>query len=320
MGLKGAPIAALTFENVKVPAELIVKTHDANWRDTVLLGPLIALGRLNSLGSASVSMSKQCLSWAKQISQAKQVNGKPLIEYDEIKKNILRSETEVFALETLVLWCLFDSDGLRIADRWWELYIAKNITTLTLAQIADRSLSVFGAEGYEAASSKVQLGLAALPIEQIYRDARGLRISGGVDFYVDYNAAMQWLSTFYYNTNFDIEAVRRPYATVKASPNLAKRNLKHFANIESRVGHFYDLVRTLVAKYPDKTEFFKKERTLILLNQISTELFMSALVLARASRTRTDAGEQNLADTYCTYSEFKLAQLESELSFETEAN
>jgi hypothetical protein len=57
-------------------------------------------------------------------------------------------------------------------------------------------MSLLAAEGAETAHSKTRRGAPALPVERLFRDARVLRITGGVDFTVDLWAAEAMLARY----------------------------------------------------------------------------------------------------------------------------
>lgn len=316
MGLRGAPIATLSIQDVKVPAVLKIQTDATFWRDAELLSPLVALGRLYILGAASMSIAIQCLTLSKENCKARNVNGTSLSEFDEIKKRLNSTEAEVFALDTIVQWCLNDSEDLRILERRWELYIAKNITTMTLARIVDRCLSFFGAEGYESAESKLQHGCLPSPIEQFYRDARALRVAGGVDFFVDYQAVGAWLKEFFYSEKSFHEV--SSFSGQELSRNLTMKNCSHLQFVQESASKFASILNNLVANHPEQKLLMTKQRLLILINQISTEILMMSLVLGRAAHAGLVAknNEQSLAEIYCQDTRYRLVSLEAELADE----
>src|SRR4029077_13203987 len=66
-----------------------------------------------------------------------------------------------------------------------EQSAAKNITSVACWRVVDRTVSLLAAGGLETARSTAARGAQPLPVERALRDARALRIAGGVDFLLD---------------------------------------------------------------------------------------------------------------------------------------
>ena len=201
MGIRGFPIGALSFDNVKVHKNKMVTMREGHWRDTFLLEPISALGRMYSVVTGSLAVAKKCMEWMIAFCNRKKIDGLSLGKYEEIQRKISQTAAEIFAIESVVKWGLIDVTFDNLADRWWELFSTKNISSLFANDIADRTISILGAEGYEKAHSKKEIGYAPIELEQLFRDIRGLRISGGVDFQIDNRSTQLWLDAFYYNSS-----------------------------------------------------------------------------------------------------------------------
>jgi len=231
------------------------------------------------------------------------VDGRPLGEYDQIQRMVALSLAETFAIDSVVRWALC---GARRADTRYERVAAKNITSLTSWRIIDRTLSLLGAEGYETGPSKARRGAPGLPVERFLRDARGLRIAGGVDFQVDFWAAQSGLLACYYPSAEPVSGTHRPGARPlsgagAAMPGLDPRNSDHLEYTGSQVTRLARTCVELVQRYPDPEALYARESIVVGLGQLTRELFTMAIVLARAAHLaqQGQVEARDLADIYC---------------------
>jgi len=328
MGIKGFPIGALSFDNVKVHKNKMVAMREGHWRDTFLLEPISALGRMYSVVTGSLAVAKNCMEWMVEFCNRKKINGISLGKYEEIQRKISQTAAEIFAIESVVKWGLININFDNLADRWWELFSTKNISSLFANDIADRTISVLGAEGYEKAHSKKEIGYAPIELEQLFRDIRGLRISGGVDFQIDNRSTQLWLEAFYYNSDFERSTYKNKQKDenlVNKVLNLSSSNKKHFIKLQEEVLKLGNHVEYLVKTY-EKKELFSKQRVMILTNQIAREIYLISCCLSRTeSADKKVVADYNiLTDTYCTNAlqkiKFYRDQLDHELLKENETS
>jgi alkylation response protein AidB-like acyl-CoA dehydrogenase len=321
MGLRGLPIAALSFDNVRVPKEQMLRMAEGHWRDTPLLEPISALGRMYIIVAASLATAKLCLRWSREFVNRRRNNGRPLGDYDEIQRMVATTAAEVFALDSMAQWSLTGADGANLPLRWFEQVAAKNIASVTCARLTDRTLSLLAAEGYETAGSKASRSAHTVPLERSVRDARAFRIAGGVDFLVDHKAAREGLLTLYYPSSAALAAeLEAPPAPLPEEKHLSGRNLEHRQAVAQDVRRLGRKCLELSRRYPDVATLYARERTLILLNQVANELFTMSVTLARAA-SLTARGQPNvgeLADVYCTAARYRLADLWQQLNAEVE--
>ena len=320
MGIRGFPIAALSLENVKVHKNKMVSMREGHWRDTFLLEPISALGRMYSVVTGSLAVAKNCMEWMKEFCNRKKINGISLGDYEEIQRKITQTAAEIFAMESVVQWGLININFDNLADRWWELFSTKNISSLFANDIADRTISVLGAEGYEKAHSKKEIGYAPIELEQLFRDIRGLRISGGVDFQIDNRSTQLWLEAFYYNADFDTYTFKKEQKSkevVKNTKSLSASNRKHFTKLEETIAKLGDHVAHLVKTY-EKEELLSKQRVMILTNQIAREIYLMSCCLSRtASADKNVIADYNmLTDVYCTHALQKIKSYKDQLNYE----
>jgi alkylation response protein AidB-like acyl-CoA dehydrogenase len=96
----------------------------------------------------------------------RQIGGAPLAEKQAIQMMLADCDVD---LETSRLLALRATDAAHAPDVAVWSSRAKLHATEALTRIADRVLQIFGGAGF----------MADLPVERIYRDARGLRIGEG---------------------------------------------------------------------------------------------------------------------------------------------
>jgi hypothetical protein len=165
-------------------------------------------------------------------------------------------------------------------------------------------MSLLAAEGYETASSKARRGAQPVPLERFFRDARALRIAGGVDFQVDSWAAERLL-TYYYPPPEE-----EPVAAVPECPRLSARNQEHLRFVAGEARALAATCSRLSRRHPDVQELLAQEDVVGSLNRIADELFAMSAALARAARlSEAEPAVQELADVYCASAEDRLAAL-----------
>ncbi|WP_328687054.1 acyl-CoA/acyl-ACP dehydrogenase [Streptomyces caniferus] len=309
MGLKGFPSGALTFEDVRVPAHMMMVEGEHNRRLTPELYRRLVVGRVHTIGAPSLAFSRLCLEWARDFVNRRQIDERPLGSYDEIQRNVADTLSEVFALETLTQWCLLAEDQVP-ANPGFEQVAAKNLTSLTAWRVVERTMALYGAEGYETERSKARRGVPPVPLERAFREARGLRISGGVDFMMDIWMAHKAVFWCYYPLPANAEAIEaEPDLSCLDEADLTEANLDHLRFAVTGTKTFARTCLELARRYPDQDELFEQERLLIPLTQIGNELLLMSLVLGRTSSLGTSGPQstQDLADVYCAEARLRIA-------------
>lgn len=329
MGGRGLPNAALTLDGLRVPREHVLLGEPDLPRFPPPVGSVALLSALFFNAAPALAIARQCLEWSHSFVARRTVNGRPLGDYDQVQRILATTAAEVFAMDTVVRWCLLDA-GLE--DRWFERAAAKNLVTVTAWRIVDRTVTLFGGEGFETAHSKERRGADPLPVERLFRDARGLRISGNVDYLLDVQAARLLLTGRYAEA-----AAAAAGATAGTTPaaasgtasgaasgaasdgtpgaaaadpaaDLIPANQAHLAAARQGLRRFDRVSARLVARHQDPEELFARQETLRLLGRIAAELFSVAAVLARAATEGGDQ-QQELADVHCTAARHRLAGL-----------
>lgn len=229
----------------------------------------------------------------------REIDGRPLRDHEQIQRFLATRMAEIYALDSVVRWSLLGR------DRGFEQALAKNIGTIAAWEIADRTLSVLGGAGLETAASKLARGAAAMPVEQLLRDARGLRVAGNVDFMVDVQAGRALLARHAERTGPGLDWTE-PLDCAGLSP----ANREHVAALVADMRRLSSCCTDLAAD-PESVP----EQTPRLIGRIAGVLLTEFAVLARAEQI--DAGDDlaaELADLHCTSARHRLAGLWHELA------
>jgi hypothetical protein len=279
---------------------------------------VVLRGRLYMIAAPAQAISIQCLRWSKQFLASRTVDSIPLGRYDEIQHQVATSVAETFAIESVTRWILLHMDAAtrgtpRPLNLTFEQNVSKNIASDLAWRVIDRSMQLQGAAGYETATSKAARGVEPIPLERFYRDARMQRISGGVDFLLDYWTAKLIIFTYYYPPPDDahyIESSEPPPAEVRAI-HLSPRNLDHLQFAARTTKTFARTCLKLARDNPDPNTLYAQEHLLIQLNRIANEILTMSLSLSRADHllARGDDRDsvQDIVDVYCTAARARIA-------------
>ncbi|GIF39313.1 acyl-CoA dehydrogenase family protein [Actinoplanes xinjiangensis] len=289
MGLKGAEIGRLGLHRVRVPAHALMDENEEGWRmrpgepaAATDLGQLAALGRILVIGPPSLAVARLSLHWSREFAGRRVIDGRPLDTYEEIRHRIAQTAADVYTIDSVMLWVLHHPSAP-------ELTAAKNITSLACWRAVDRTVSLLGGEGYETAASKRRRGVPPLPVERFFRDARALRVAGGVDFMIDRWSAETALSDI-------VPGVARP---VPEAAGLSPSCRAHLTHLHRQAA---DLAAA--GARPASSQ-----RRTTVLGAIGGELLSMSIVLARADQCGDDPAAQTLADLSCRSSRRRLAAL-----------
>lgn len=301
LGLKGSSVGVLRFTDVRVPAEYLLPAAEDSWRDEPALVRLAIMARMLVIASPSLAIAKLCLTWQRDFVTRREMDGRALGDYDEIQRIVAQSAADVFAMESLVEWGLLGDDlGAKVP----EFTAAKNLTSMVCWRVVDRTLSLLAGEGFETAASKARRGAAPLPVERAFRDARGLRVAGGVDFLLDYWSALA-----------NVEATGGP-ASVPAPEDtaLSGRCTAHLRFVADEAVRLGELRGRLVDRHG--ADLSEREHELILMGRVAGGLLSMTVTLAHAAHLaeRGDLGALDLADIACVDERDRLAATWAELA------
>src|SRR5207248_11789742 len=117
------------------------------------------------------------------------------------------------------------------------------VVTRTAWRVADRTVSLMGAEGLETTLSKQRRQAPPLPVERALRDTRVLRTAGNVDFQLDNQVAQLVLAT--------ASPAARSADVGAAALDLTCRNQAHLAAIAEQTRRFAKLYDECAARRTD---------------------------------------------------------------------
>jgi alkylation response protein AidB-like acyl-CoA dehydrogenase len=308
IGLKGAPLGALRLDRVVVPAERIITGTGAHWRDVGPLEPISSRGRTYLVSGAALAIARRCISFQQDFVRRRTIDGKGLKEYPAIRHLMARSTADLYALDTVVRWGLIGDDALIRRHR--DRYVSKNITTRACWRIVERTMSLLAAEGAETADSKRRRNAPPLPVEQLLRDARVLRIAGGVDFLLDLRASQALIASATPRRT-DSGAID-PEPERPCDVRLTPTNSEH---LDATIEQSGRLARTVSSLTESQTD---RPIAAAAVGRIASELLSMTLTLARAADAPPDTvdREQHLAEIHCSEASNRLAGLWRDIEME----
>jgi alkylation response protein AidB-like acyl-CoA dehydrogenase len=295
MGSKGLPSAGFVLDGVFVPRDHVIVGVPADVRVPSAFAPTAQLTDFYFTIAPAAAICGELLDCAREFLARRQVDARALLDHDAIQRFVAASLADRFAIDAVARWCLLGSGP---GDLPFERMLAKNICTRAAWRVADRTISLLGAEGYETETSKRERGAWPAPVERLFRDARGLRVAGNVDFVRDIMAGRSLLARF--RARFQETATSHPVDDL----NLSSANRGHLAALADGVRELADHAAALAAGAPPPPP--ERQHELMIVGRIAAELFTVCAVLREA--TRTSAG-QIMADVYCRRAWLRLDSL-----------
>jgi alkylation response protein AidB-like acyl-CoA dehydrogenase len=164
LGWRGYHLAAFSLEDCFVPDTHVLGEPGRGFETmmaTVNADRVMVASRCLGIAQAALDLA---IPWARQ----RRTFGRPLAEHQAIQFALADSDVELEAARLLTLKAARLGDagdpGFRIAASRAKLYASE-----MAGRVTDRVLQVFGGAGY----------MCDLPIERLWRDARGFRIGEG---------------------------------------------------------------------------------------------------------------------------------------------
>ncbi|MFC9808596.1 acyl-CoA dehydrogenase family protein [Streptomyces griseoaurantiacus] len=319
VGLRGVPNAPLSLTGVRVPRAFRFVVDPAlsteqEWRLQNQLNDVSVRARMYAIAAPAAALTALCQDIARDFLRGRRVDGLDLAAYGEVRNIVARNAADMMAQEAVARWCLLTpGDPARVRR---EQMAAKNITSVTCWRVVERTLSLLAARGLETDEGLVARGREPHGLERVWRDARMLRVSGGVDFFVDHFYAVSNVFGPWYE---DPAPAAPALPSAAASPQgLSPVNERHWADIGARSAWFAERCRVLVAAHPRRADLEKRQDLTIAAGRFSCELLTAALVLGRAAKSGTER-DQLAADVYCTAAEARLAGLAHRLDHPRDA-
>ena len=163
MGLKGSPTHALTYENVRVPAENLVGEEGMGLPETLTV---LDGGRVG-IGALSVGLAQAAFEAAASYAQERQAFGAPIASFEAIQWMLADAATQIQAARLMV----YQSAWLKGQGRPYavEASMAKMLASEMAEKVCRNAIQIHGGYGYSR----------EYPVERIYRDARLMTIGEG---------------------------------------------------------------------------------------------------------------------------------------------
>ncbi|MFJ1767924.1 acyl-CoA dehydrogenase family protein [Amycolatopsis sp. NPDC088138] len=312
MGSHGLPNASLRFDGVRVPAEHVL-VHEDGSRMPPLIAMSALVGRLYFTAAPALALTKSCAGWSREFVARRRIDGLALGAYDEIQRMVTATAAEAYAMESVARWSL---EGDELTDRWFDRFLAKNICVTAAWRAVDRTMSLLGGEGFETVVSKRRRGAPEIPMERIFRDARGLRIAGNIDFQLDNQAARLLLTELYTELDPATLDTHIRLSSPEAS-DISDRETGsagsggHKDKLARELRRFHRFCYDLVRGHPEPDRLLAREHLLILLARLAAELFTVFVSLARTATLSGDERDlgRRLTDVYCAEAWHRVADL-----------
>jgi len=165
MGIRGAGVSYVKFNNVRIPKDSIIGKEGDAYRGAL---KALMIGR-NGYAGIAVGIARGALDEAIQRAQTRKQFGKPIIEQEWIGFNLADAYIKVEAAR-LLTWraaSMFDK-GLEALT---EASMAKYYAAVTATEVTKLALHIFGGHGLNRGSK----------VERLYRDAKIMEIAEGTN-------------------------------------------------------------------------------------------------------------------------------------------
>jgi len=163
MGQKGAKVADVTFDDVRVPAANRLGAEGDGFKIAMRV---LDRGRLH-ISAVCVGVAERLIADSVAYASERHQFGHPIAQHQLIQGMIADMKTEALAARALVLETAAKKD--RAEDVVLESAAAKYFASEMVGRVADRAVQIYGGAGY----------IADYGIERLYRDVRLFRIYEG---------------------------------------------------------------------------------------------------------------------------------------------
>ena len=163
MGLKGSPTHALTCENARVPAELLLGEEGEGLHQTLAV---LDGGRVG-IGALSVGLAQAALDEALRYAKERETFGVPIAGHQAIQWMLADAATQIQTARLMVYYAAWLKGQGRPYTK--EAAMAKLFATEMAETVCRNAIQIHGGYGYSR----------EFPVERIYRDARLMTIGEG---------------------------------------------------------------------------------------------------------------------------------------------
>jgi alkylation response protein AidB-like acyl-CoA dehydrogenase len=163
MGLKGSPTNAVTYENVRIPAEYLLGRPGEGLQQSfkVLDGGRVGIGAL------AVGLAQAAFESAVAYARERMAFGTPLIDKQAIQWMLADAATEIQSARLMVYYAAWLKEQKRPFTK--AASMAKLFATEMAERVCRNAIQIHGGYGYSR----------EYPVERIYRDTRLMTIGEG---------------------------------------------------------------------------------------------------------------------------------------------
>ncbi len=163
MGLKGSPTHAVTFQNVRLPAENLLGPEGRGLQQTLAT---LDSGRI-TIGALAVGLGQAAYEAALNYAHVRETFGKPIAYHQAVQWMLADAATELHAARLMVQHAAWTKDQGRPFTQIASM--AKLFATEVSERVCRNAVQIHGGYGY---SSEFE-------VERIYRDTRLMTIGEG---------------------------------------------------------------------------------------------------------------------------------------------
>ena len=163
MGLKGSPTHAVTYQDVRVPAENLLGEVGQGLHQTMAV---LDGGRIG-IGALSVGLAQAAFEAAVGYARERQAFGQPIAGYQAIRWMLADAATEIQTARLVVYYAAWLKGQGRPFTQ--QASMAKLFATEMAERVCRNAIQIHGGYGYSR----------EFPVERIYRDARLMTIGEG---------------------------------------------------------------------------------------------------------------------------------------------
>ena len=297
LGIRGSTQAALTYENLKVPADHVLGTVGKGFAVAV---HVLNGGRL-TLAAGSTAGTKVLLAEMALFAETRVQFGKPIVEFEITQRKLSRVASDVYAADAMLgelASLAADPEG----DWALEAACCKVFASEMLWRAADEMVQVAGGRGF----------VKPYPYERLLRDARINRIFEGTNEILRLFIALNGIQGPAEQLKEIGSALRRPLQNLGLISGFAASRLKsalgttstldvaidgrlesHKTFLEKHVSELHSATERVIREY--RSEIVDRQQELERLADMAVELFATTCAIARTQRLVDDRGVDSCA-------------------------
>lgn len=297
MGIRGSTQAALTYENLEVPADHVLGTVGKGFSVAV---HVLNGGRL-TLAAGCTAGTKNILKEMAAFAESRVQFGKPIADFEITQRKLARTASDIYAADAML------GELARFAstpDGDWALEAAccKVFASEMLWRAADEMVQVGGGRGF----------VKPFPYERFLRDSRINRIFEGTNEILRIFIALNGIQGPAEQLKEVGSALRRPLknlglisgfaasrlrsalgATPTLDVELNERLAKHKEYLEKHVAELQAATERVIRHY--QREIVDRQQELERLSDMAVEVFAAACTIARTQRLIEERGVDQCA-------------------------